>query len=205
MSREVVAGLVSLGRETGIWLVADETYARLVFEPAEHVSPLALAAPEERVVSLGSCSKTYSMPEWRIGWALVPERLRRPVEAAVFATTGTLSAVSQHAALVALATPAAELEERRARYRRRRDAALAALADAEGIRPLPPDATFFLLVDVRERGLGSEQAAEVLRRRGLAVAPGTWFGPDGEGYLRVSLVLPARRLEDALEALARPW
>jgi aspartate/methionine/tyrosine aminotransferase len=205
LGRETLTALAELAREAGIWLVADETYDRFVYTPAEHVSPLALAGPTEGVVSIGSCSKTYSMPEWRLGWAVVPRLLRRSVETAVFATTGTLSAVGQQAALAALATPAAELAERTASFRRRRDAALDALAGAEGIRALPPEGTFFVLVDVRARGRTSAEAAELLRERGLRVTPGTAFGLDGEGYVRVSLTLPAGRLAAALQPLVEPW
>jgi aspartate/methionine/tyrosine aminotransferase len=205
LGRETLVALAELALEEGIWLVADETYDRFVYAPAEHVSPLALAGSAERVVSIGSCSKTYSMPEWRMGWAVVPRLLTAKVKAAVFATTGTLSAVGQHAALAALATPAAELAERTASFRRRRDAALDALAGAEGIRALPPAGTFFVLVDVRARGRTSAEAAELLRERGLRVTPGTAFGPDGEGYVRISLTLPAGRLAAALRPLVEPW
>ena len=205
LDRETLAALVELAREAGIWLVADETYDRFVYAPAEHVSPLALAGPAERVVSIGSCSKTYSMPEWRMGWAVVPRLLTAKVEAAVFATTGTLSAVGQQAALAALGTPAAELAERTESFRRRRDAALDALAGADGIRALPPEGTFFVLVDVRARGRTSAEAAELLRERGLRVTPGTALGADGEGYVRISLTLPAGRLAAALQPLVEPW
>jgi aspartate/methionine/tyrosine aminotransferase len=205
LGRAILARIAQLAREAGVWLVADETYDRFVYAPAEHVSPLVLAGSADHVVSIGSCSKTYSMPEWRMGWAVVPRRLTSRVEAAVFATTGTLSAVAQCAALAALETPAAELAQRTESFRRRRDAALDALAGTEGIRALPPEGTFFVLVDVRARGRSSDETAELLRERGLQVAPGTAFGPDGEGYVRLSLTLPADRLAAALQPLVEPW
>jgi aspartate aminotransferase len=108
---------------------------------------------------------------------------------------------AQHAALAALEGPQDVVEEMRQTYRRRRDAATAALDDL-GVGYLRPQGAFYLWIDVRDR-CGDDVAAwalDLLRSRGVAVAPGTAFGPTGEGWVRASL---ATATEELLEGLAR--
>ena len=106
-------------------------------------------------------------------------------------------AMSQHAAMVAPRGPQTCLAERLAVFRARR-AFFLARPVAVGVPCVPPDGTFHVMVDIRQAGLTSE-------REGVFVYPGGYFGASGEGFERVSLVVPESVLADTVERLARVY
>ena len=112
-----------------------------------------------------------------------------------------VNAPAQAAALAALRGPQDEVAMMRAAYRERRDLALAQL-DAQGMGYLTPEGAFYLWVDVRDRSHGdvAAWAMDLLRQHHVAVAPGTTFGPLGEGWVRLSL---ATATEDLVEGIRR--
>lgn len=182
-----------------LWLVSDECYDAITFEVA-HASPGAWDE-QGRVISCFSFSKTYAMTGMRVGYLVAPEavvataaKLQEPLIACV-------NAPAQHAALAALEGPQDFVETMRRTYRERRDAATA-LLDEAGVGYQRPQGAFYLWVDARDRCDGDvgRWALELLRSQGVAVAPGTTFGPAGEGWARVSL---ATETEDLLEGLRR--
>jgi aspartate aminotransferase len=112
-----------------------------------------------------------------------------------------VNAPAQYAALAALDGPQDVVDVMRRTYQRRRDAAAQVLRDS-GTGFLLPDGAFYLWIDVNDRCRGDveEWALGLLRERHVAVAPGTAFGPAGQGWVRVSL---ATRSDDLLEGLRR--
>jgi aspartate/methionine/tyrosine aminotransferase len=182
-----------------LWLVSDECYDAITFD-VEHVSP-GRWDEQGRVLSCFSFSKTYAMTGMRVGYLVAPEavgataaKLQEPLIACV-------NAPAQYAALAALKGPQHFVEHMRRAYRERRDAAAALLEDA-GIPHLLPQGAFYMWIDVRAACGGDVQtwALRLLRERRVAVAPGTTFGPTGEGWVRVSL---ATETEELLEGLQR--
>lgn len=193
----VVAGLLEVARRHDLWVLSDECYASLTFD-APHVSPLTLDT-DGRVLAFFSASKTYALTGWRTGWAVVPspevvETLGQIAEA----TVACPSTPGQVAALAALTGPQDEVAAAVARYRERRDAACALLA-ARGVRHVDPQGAFYLMVDVGTDDTDAF-ARRLLERRHVAVAPGSTFGAQARGLVRVSLAAPR---EDLLEGLAR--
>jgi aspartate/methionine/tyrosine aminotransferase len=182
-----------------LWLVSDECYDAITFD-VEHVSP-GRWDEQGRVLSCFSFSKTYAMTGMRVGYLVAPEavgataaKLQEPLIACV-------NVPAQYAALAALKGPQHFVEHMRRAYRERRDAAAALLEDA-GIPHLLPQGAFYMWIDVRAACGGDVQtwALRLLRERRVAVAPGTTFGPTGEGWVRVSL---ATETEELLEGLQR--
>jgi aspartate/methionine/tyrosine aminotransferase len=111
--------------------------------------------------------------------------------------------MSQHAAVAALRGPQECLRERLAIFRARRDFALARLA-AAGISALVPQGTFYIFMDIRPSGLTSEEFAfALLEREGVFVYPGGYCGVRGEGFERISMVVPEPVLADAIDRIAR--
>jgi aspartate aminotransferase len=194
-----VEELVRFADRHDIWLISDECYDGLTFG-VEHVSP-ARFDTAGRVLSCFSFSKTYAMTGLRVGYLLAPEpvaeiaaKLQEPMIACV-------NAPAQAAALAALTGPQDDAEAMLSAYRERRDAAVAQLT-AAGRAHVHPEGAFYLWLDVRDLCDGDVDgwALDLLRTRGVAVAPGTTFGPLGEGWARVSL---ATDTDDLLEGLAR--
>lgn len=194
-----IRALVEFADRHDLWLISDECYDGLVFD-AEHVSP-ARYDTQGRVLSTFSFSKTYAMTGLRVGYLAVPEnvvadaaKLQEPMIACV-------NAPAQFGALAALTGPQDDAEAMRKVYRERRDLCIEQL-EATGRGFVRPEGAFYLWIDVRDRCGGDvgEWALRLLREQSVAVAPGTVFGPGGEGWIRISL---ASATEDLLEGLRR--
>jgi aspartate aminotransferase len=191
--------LVRFADTHDLWLISDECYDEITFE-AEHVSA-ARWDTEGRVLSCFSFSKTYAMTGMRVGYLVAPTAVAATAAKLQEPLIACVNAPAQYAALAALEGPQAVVGEMRDVYRERRDAA-AALLDAASVGYLLPRGAFYLWIDVRDRSAGDVKAwaLELLRTRGVAVAPGTTFGTRGEGWIRVSL---ATATDDLLEGLRR--
>lgn len=194
-----VEALVRLAEQHDLWLLSDECYDALTFD-RPHVSPGRFDR-DGRVLSAFSFSKTYAMTGLRVGYLVSTEEIARQAAKLQEPLLACVNAPAQAAALAALRGPQDDVAMMRDAYRERRDLAVAQL-DAQGMRYLLPRGAFYLWVDVHDRSTGDVGAwsLELLRRRHVAVAPGTTFGPLGEGWVRLSL---ATSTEDLLEGIRR--
>lgn len=197
LDRDALAGIVEYCAGRGIRLVSDEIYHGIAYRGA---ADTALRFTDDAVI-INSFSKYFSMTGWRIGWMVVPEDLRRPVECLaqnLFISPPTLA---QHAALVAFDC-AEELDGNVARYAENREILLEGLPTIGFSRFAPADGAFYLYADVSAFGLDSrELSRRLLAEAGVAVAPGLDFDRRrGGDYVRISF---AGSQEDMREALSR--
>lgn len=199
-SGERVRMLVEFANAHDLWVISDECYEDLTFG-TEHVSP-ARFDREERVLSCYSFSKTYAMTGLRVGYLTAPESVAHHAAKLQEPMVACVNASAQEAALAAVRGPQDAVAEMRKSYLERRNIATAYL-DKYGVGYLKPEGTFYLWVDVRDFcGTGVEAwAMELLRLQHVAVAPGSAFGPAGEGWLRISLATKSGDLLDGLRRI----
>lgn len=185
-----------------LWLISDELYDSQVHD-GEHLSPRALPGMAGRTFTVGSMSKGYAMTGARVGWVVAPaEAIARLADLAL-ATTYGLPGFIQDAALHALTNCAAEEAEVAARYRRRRDIALAALGNGRVLGVVPPQGGMYVMLDVRGTGLdGIGFAARLLDDEAIAVMPGESFGAAAAGHIRIAMTVPDQALGDAMTRIA---
>jgi aspartate aminotransferase len=187
---------------SGLALVSDEAYEDLIYEGEGHVSPASLPGMYERTLSVFTLSKSYSMTGWRAGYVIAPERYQSAIRTAVLYSTNGVSTPTQWAALEALSTDPAFLDEWRAGYRRRRDRLAEGLA-AAGFEVQVPRAALYLFPRI-PASLGTDSraaAALLLDRARVATVPGLVFGPEGEGHLRFSFSVSEETIADGVAAL----
>lgn len=191
------ARAAALARERGFVLASDEAYSELSFSDVLPASALQ-ASDLAHVLVVNTLSKRSSMPGYRSGFvagdpeliaALKRYRPNVGVAPPEFIQRAAVAAWSDEAHVVAV----------REVYRAKRKALLPALV-ACGLRPAGGDATFFLWLALPEGWTSSEAFALALLDEGVVVAPGAYFGPAGEGYVRVALV---PTLADCQRAAAR--
>ncbi len=193
--------------ESGVQLISDEIYHGIEYAPLDGQEPLSRSAWEtsREAVVFCSFSKYFSMTGWRIGWMLVPERLRRPVDVLTGNFTICPPALAQWAAVRAFDDASyAELDGHVARYAGNRALLLEGLP-ALGITELAPaDGAFYVYADVGHLTDDSMAFAhDVLARTGVAMAPGIDFDTEvGHRFVRFSFAGPRSDVELGLERLA---
>jgi succinyldiaminopimelate transaminase len=178
---ELYEELAKRAREHGFLLCSDEAYSELWFDEPP-VS--ALQVPDRtNVVVFNTLSKRSSMTGYRSGFVCAPPDITSALKS-FRPTVGTAPQEFVQRASVAAWSDDGHVEDVRALYRRKRDTLLPALLE-KGLRLSGSEATFYLWVDV---GGSSERFARRLLEHGIVVAPGSFFGPAGEGYVRFALV-----------------
>lgn len=193
--------IARIARRHDLWLISDEVYAGLA--PGGRVPSLAATLPE-RVVTLGSLSKSHSMPGLRAGWLVGPRELAAHVEALVMCMLFGLPGFIQEAALAALSL-APQAEQRiRDLCDARRGRMLAGLQGIAGIRPTVPDAGMFMLVDVSDTGLSASQFMRALyERERVSVMDGAAFGRRTERFVRVCFATEEETIDAACARIRR--
>jgi aspartate aminotransferase len=183
-------------------VLSDEVYWAIGYEGA-HRSVLDVPGMAERTILLDGWSKTFAMTGWRLGFGVLPPALVEPVTRLVVNSVSCTSAFSQYAAMAALDGPFEPVEEMVAEFRARRDVLVTGLNKIPGISCALPRGAFYAFPNVAELGLSSLELQErLLDSAGVACAPGTAFGPQGEGYLRFSYANSIENLEAAIAAVA---
>ena len=196
-----LAAILDICRRHRVWLLADEVYSRLTYDgtPAAP-SVLDLAEPDDRVMAANSFSKAWAMTGWRLGWLVVPEGARERVTEIVEITHSSVAPFIQCGGVAALADPAF-LAGFRDLCARGRTVTGDALAGLDGIRYAPPAGAFYAFVGIDGLTDSMGLARRLLREHRVAVAPGSAFGPGGEGHLRLCFAQSEERLRRAMQRL----
>ncbi len=199
--REVVA----FARKHDIWVLSDLAYAEIYFDGNPPPSILQVEGAREVAVEFTSLSKTYSMPGWRMGFAVGNRRL---IDALTriksYLDYGAFTPV-QVAAAAALNGPQDCVAEIRGAYKARRDVLVSAMGAAGWEIPSPP-ATMFAWAPAPPAfaELGSMGFSKILlKEAGVAVSPGVGFGEYGEGFVRLGLVENEQRIRQAARGVKR--
>jgi alanine-synthesizing transaminase len=197
--------LVAFAKKHGIFILSDLAYAEVYFDGKPPPSVLQVPGAMDVTVEFTSMSKTYSMPGWRIGFAVGNERIIAALaRVKSYLDYGAFTPV-QVAATAALNGPDDCIEEMRATYRRRRDALVESFGRAGWTVP-PPRASMFAWAPIPEpfQPLGSLEFSTILVERAeVAVSPGVAFGEHGEGYVRIALVENEQRIRQAARNIRR--
>ena len=189
-------------RRHGIWVIADDVYERLYYAGGSAPSFLDLADAADRVVSTNSFSKAWLMTGWRLGWILAPPALMPDLAKLIEYNTSCAPAFVQRGGVVAITEGEATVQHTLERFRAARDFLVARLSALEGIEiASPPGAMYvFFRVDGVEDSL--DFCKRLVREARLGLAPGSAFGPEGEGFARWCFAASPERLTEGVRRLA---
>jgi aspartate/methionine/tyrosine aminotransferase len=195
--------LARLAQECGAVILADEVYERLAFgaEMALSFARVMTGAAREHLIVVNSFSKTYNMTGWRLGWAQASARTIRLMYAAAEFVTSNPTAMVQQAGIVALRDGDESVREMRAHLAARRDQLMQAAATMPGVELHEPKGAFYGFLRVDGLTDSAARATQLVRDAGVALAPGSAFGPGGEGHLRICFASTEATLGHALERL----
>lgn len=201
MEAEEMRALVEFARERGIWIVADEVYARLVYDRDVAPSFLQVSEPEDRIIVINSFSKSWAMTGWRLGWATVPESLCPLFGEMVQFNTTSAPTFLQRAGIAAVTRGDAFTAEMVEHCRRGRDLVTQRLAAMPRVKAVAPRAAFyhFFAVDGMEDGI--DYAIRLVHEAKVGLAPGEAFGAGSDGCLRLCFASSPDRLSAAMDRL----
>lgn len=204
-----LADLAKVVEQTGIMVISDDVYEKFVYDGFAFANLLMVAAHlAEHVIIINSASKTYSMPGWRIGYAIGPEAVIRAATRIQGQATSCAGSISQKALAYALQTDAHLIETFRQSFERRRDLMFEGLAAIQNIKAFKPAGAFYLFADVSrlyEKVTGVSGSVDfcdyLLEKWRIACIPGQAFGADG--CIRFSFVVDEATIREGLARFAR--
>ncbi|MCL4189017.1 MAG: pyridoxal phosphate-dependent aminotransferase [Rhodobacteraceae bacterium] len=203
-SADELRAMIGHCRRSGVWVIADEVYNRLSFAADAAPSVIALAAPEDRVLSVNSFSKAWAMTGWRLGWLTHPPSLQVRLGAMTqYVNSGTAPFV-QAAGAAALQDGEGLVAALRERCRAGIETAWEALGSINRLRlgPRPPGGmyAFFRIEGIDD---SREACRMLIEEAGVGLAPGHLFGAPGRAHLRMCVARDTARIAEASDRIAR--
>ncbi len=196
----LVRRLCEWADEHDLWIISDEVYDQMVFAGTP-TSPARFRP--DRTLSAYSFSKTYAMTGWRLGYLAGPPGAIASLTRVAMGAWSSVSEPLQYAGLAALEGPQDVVDRMRLAYLRRRNLSMHILSNL-GVATSNPDGAFYLLADVRSAHASSREfALNLLQEDGVAVAPGSAFGQEAEGWVRISLASSDVNLTEGLTRLGQ--
>ncbi len=174
-------------RRTGTWILADEVYERLYFEPSPNgcaPSFLDIAAPDDRLVVAHSFSNSFLMTGWRLGWLVLPPALMEGMGKLIEFNTSCASVFTQRAGIAALSRSEEVTPRVVAHLRHRRDTLVPLLAALPRVRVAPARGGMYAFFQLEGAVDSLDVAKRLVAEAGLGLAPGNAFAPEAQGWLR---------------------
>ena len=202
VSREEQKAILEHCRRYGIWIFADDAYERLYYE-GNGIAPsfLDISEPGDRVISTNTFSKTWLMSGWRLGWLVVPAELTADLGKLIEYNTSCAPVFVQRAGVAALKEGEPVIARTVARFRKARDFLVKELNAIDGVSAAVPSGTMYAFFKVHGVTDSVEFCKRLVRDAGLGLAPGSAFGPDGEGFVRWCFAASEDRLAEGVQRL----
>jgi aspartate/methionine/tyrosine aminotransferase len=200
---EVQAAVLKLCRERGVWLIADEVYNRLAFGLSSAPTILDIAEPEDRLIVINSFSKSWAMTGWRLGWMVHPPSLGPTLAMLTQYTTSGVTTFLQHAGVAAIREGEPFVGSMRAYCEAGMDIVCDALERSPRVRMGPrPKAGMYAFFEIDGRPDARQACLDILAATGVGLAPGIFFGPGSESFLRACVCRAPDVLRQAMQRLA---
>ena len=192
--------VVEAAADHDAYVIADEVYLGLTYDgPGQGIA--AYTDHPAHVLTVGSCSKTYAMTGWRLGWLAGDRHLTDEVVTIHESTTACASSVAQRAAVAALTGPQAPFEEMYDAFETRRDLVVDRVASIDGLSCPRPEGAFYAYLDPGLDEPAIDVATHLLEAHGVVLAPGDGFGETTPGRLRLSFASSPAALREGFDRI----
>jgi len=204
LSYDEVAALTKIAVERDMIVISDEVYEKIIYDDAKHYCLATFPGMKERTLVVNSFSKTYAMTGLRVGYVYGPKELISFLWLVHQYTVACVNSLSQHTALAALMGPQDFVRDMVGEFDRRRRLVFKRLNEIEGFNCALPKGAFYIFPSVKDCGMSSEEFAErLVREAHVTTVPGSTFGDQGEGYIRISYAAAHEQLEEALDRIEK--
>ena len=183
-------------------VVSDEIYEKLVYGGAKHISIASLPGMKERSIVLNGFSKSMAMTGWRLGYIAAPENMIEPMNRLSFYMTAGATTFVQYAGVAGLLEEDGSIERMRQEFKRRRDYLVEEINKMQHFSCKKPEGAFYIFMNIKKSGMTADEfCAYAIDKYRLATIPGTAFGRNGEGYVRLSYASSMEVLQKAISIL----
>src|SRR2546426_631579 len=204
ITREEQRAILAHCRRHGIWIFADDAYERLYFgEGGIAPSFFDLMDEGDRIIGANTFSKSWLMTGWRLGWLVVPPSLTADLSKLIEYNTSCAPIFVQRAGIAALKEGEPVVAHTRERFRHARDFLVSELKAIPRINVAVPDGTMYAFFNIQGVTDSLAFCKRLVREVGLGLAPGSAFGPEGEGFVRWCFAASDERLAEGVRRLRR--
>jgi aspartate/methionine/tyrosine aminotransferase len=202
LDEPILRAIAAVAMEHDLIVLSDEPYEHILFDGRQHVSIASFEGMAGRTISAFTLSKSYAMTGWRVGYTVAPPAIIDEMEKLMEHMVSGVTAVAQRAALAAIEAPQDCVREMVKTYDQRRNIVHEGLNAIDGIQCLKPESTFYAFPNISRTGLSSWELAKYLvTEHKVAVVPGSIFGKNGEGYLRISFAADPEQLNEGISRI----
>ena len=204
LDQKILEAIANLARQHNIIVLSDEPYESIIFDGQKHVSLASFDGMKALTISAFTLSKTYAMTGWRVGYVVAPKPFIDEMEKLMEHMVSGVTAVAQRAALAAITGSQACVAEMVRAYEKRRKIIYEGLNAIDGVSCLLPESTFYAFPNISGFGLTSWELAKYLvKEHRVAVVPGSIFGNNGEGYIRISFAMNSQTLKEGISRIKK--
>ncbi|MCO5160439.1 MAG: pyridoxal phosphate-dependent aminotransferase [Mesorhizobium sp.] len=200
---ETLKALLSLARERGLWLIADEIYALFYYGGRRAPSFMDVMEPEDRILFVNSFSKNWAMTGWRVGWLKVHPDLQDVFENLIQYSTSGVAQFMQRGAVAALDQGDAFIASQVERAHKARDIVCKILGETGRARFSVPAGAFYLYFSIDGITDVRQAAFDIVDQANVGLAPGTAFEKDGAGFFRICFHRRLDQVEESANRLAK--
>ncbi|MFB9949533.1 pyridoxal phosphate-dependent aminotransferase [Rhizobium puerariae] len=193
--------ILELARQHGLWIIADEIYGLYYFNGARAPSFMDVMEPEDRIIFANSFSKNWCMTGWRVGWMVAPAEIGQTLTNLIQYSTSGVAQFMQKGAIVALDQGDDFVRTNIERARKSRDILCDALIATNRVETRKPEGALYAFLKIDGVADSREEAFRIVDRTGVGLAPGTAFGPGGQGFMRGCFLRDPLQIEDAANRL----
>jgi len=201
MTKAELDEIAVLAEEHDLYVVSDEIYSKMTYD-TKHYTLTARDQAKERTALLDGFSKYYAMTGWRLGYIVVPIKMAARLQDFLVSAVSCTAAFTQWAGVEALTGDQRFISQMMTRFREKRDRIVQGLNSVPGFSCLSPRGAFYAFPNIKKTGMTSQECTDhLLYKAGVAVLPGTAFGPYGEGYLRFSYATTLETIDTAIQRI----
>jgi len=205
MTRPELEEVYDIAEANDIYLLSDEVYSRMIYKPAgTFYSPAMRDQCKRRTIITNGFSKAFAMTGWRLGCVIGPANVIEKMGLLLQTTSSCVPPFIQRAGLAAMLGPQDHVRDMIKEYRARRDLLVQMLNTLPGVTCLKPEGAFYVFPNIKGTGMDDETFAEVmLAEAGVALLPGSNFGDNGRGYVRMCYANSSANIIKGVERMAR--
>ena len=199
---EYIKLIKGLEKYPDVYILSDEIYSRILFDNNEHISLKGFPEIEDRVIVLDGWSKTYSMTGWRLGYGIFPKNIFGFAEKLAINCHSCVTTAVQLAGVEALKGSQEYVSKMVDEFNLRRNFITENLNSIKNIKCVKPGGAFYVFPEIKKSNMSSKQISDyLLENMFLATVPGSAFGKNGEGFLRISYASNIDNLKEAVKCI----